>query len=69
MLTGALLFGLTYNQVYPALSRIANAGPIVLPEVIDANHWLVIGLFTVIALLLFYALERAIRIRSDKMGA
>lgn len=69
MLTGALLFGLTYNQVYPALSRIANAGPIVLPDVIDANHWLVIGLFTAITLVLFYTLERAIRMRLDKTRA
>src|SRR5512142_1394144 len=48
MFSGALLFGLTYNQVYPALRKIADSGPIVLPDVIDANHWLVIGLFTVI---------------------
>jgi hypothetical protein len=69
MLSGALLFGLTYNQVYPALSQIANAGPIALPELIDANHWLVIGLFTVITIVLFYALERAIRLRRNKVDA
>ncbi len=69
MLFGALLFGLTYNQVYPALSKIANAGPIVLPELIDANHWLVIGLFTAITLVLFYALERAIRLRRDRAAS
>ena len=69
MLGGALLFGLTYNQVYPALSKIANAGPITLPQLIDTNHWLVIGLFTVIAIVLFYALERAIRARLDKTKA
>lgn len=67
MLFGALLFGLTYSQVYPAISKIANEGPIVLPEVVDANHWLVIGLFTVITLVLFYALERAIRLRRDRV--
>ncbi|HLF29225.1 MAG TPA: YeeE/YedE thiosulfate transporter family protein [Anaerolineae bacterium] len=69
MLSGALLFGLTYNQVYPALSQIANSGPVTLPQVIDASHWLVIGLFTVITLVLFYALERAIRMRVDKTKA
>lgn len=69
MLSGALLFGLTYNQVYPALSQIANAGPIALPALIDANHWLVIGLFTVITIVLFYALERAIRLRRNKVDA
>ena len=66
---GALLFGLTYNQVYPALSQIANAGPIVLPELINTNHWLVIALFAAIALVLFYVLERAIRMRADKTQA
>jgi hypothetical protein len=69
MLSGALLFGLTYNQVYPAISKIANSGAITLPEVMDAGHWLVIGLFTAISLVLFYALERAIKMRADKTKA
>lgn len=66
MLIGALLFGLTYNQVYPALSKLANIGAVVLPDLIEANHWLVIALFTAIALVLFYTLERAIRLRADR---
>lgn len=66
MLVGALLFGLTYNQVYPALSKIANLGAVVLPDLIDTNHWLVIALFGAITLVLFYALERAIKMRRDK---
>jgi len=69
MLAGALAFGLSYNRVYPALSQIANSGPIVLPDVIGADHWLVIGLFTAITLVLFYTLERAIRVRFDKTRA
>ena len=69
MFSGALLFGLTYNQVYPAISKLANFGPVTLPEVIDANHWLVIGLFTAITIVLFYVLERAIRMRADKTKA
>jgi len=68
MLVGALLFGLTYNQVYPALSKLANLGTIVLPELIETNHWLVIALFTAIALLLFYALERAIKLRRNRVS-
>ena len=66
MLVGALLFGLTYNQVYPALSKIANAGNVVLPDLIGTNHWLVIALFGAITLALFYALERAIKLRRNK---
>ena len=69
MFSGALLFGLTYNQVYPAISKLANSGPVTLPEVIDANHWLVIGLFTAITIVLFYVLERAVRMRADKTKA
>ena len=69
MLVGAMLFGLTYNQVYPAISKIANEGPIVLPEVIDANHWLVIGLFAAITIVLFYTLERAIRMRRNRVAS
>ncbi len=69
MLSGALLFGLTYNQVYPAINKLANFGPITLPDVIEADHWLVIGLFTAITIVLFYALERAIRLRADRTKA
>jgi hypothetical protein len=69
MLVGALLFGLTYNSVYLQLNKIASEARIVLPDAIDANHWLVIALFTAITLVLFYALERAIRLRADKAKA
>ncbi len=66
MLTGALLFGLTYNQVYPVLSQIANSGPVTLPQVLEVNHWLVIAIFAVIALLMFYVVDRTIKMRADK---
>jgi hypothetical protein len=69
MFFGALMFGLTYNQVYPALSKIANAGPVTLPDVLDVNHWLVIAIFTVISLILFYVVDRAIKMRVDKTKA
>jgi len=69
MLVGALLFGLTYNSVYLQLNKIASEARIVLPDAIDANHWLVIALFTAITLVLFYALERAIRLRRNKAEA
>jgi len=69
MLVGALLFGLTYNSVYLQLNKIASEARIVLPDAIDANHWLVIALFTAITLVLFYALERAIKLRRDKAEA
>jgi uncharacterized membrane protein YedE/YeeE len=66
MFSGALLFGLTYNQVYPAISKIANSGPVTLPDVLNVNHWLIIAIFTAISLVLFYTIDRALKMRADK---
>src|SRR5512141_2326330 len=66
MLFGGLLFGLTYNQVYPVLSQIANSGPVTLPQVLEVNHWLVIAIFAVISLILFYVVDRTLKMRADK---
>jgi len=66
MLTGALLFGLTYNSVYLQINKLATDARIVIPDAIDVNAWLVIGLFTAVTLLLFYILERAIKMRPNK---
>ena len=67
MLTGALLFGLTYQSVYLQINKLATDARIVIPDAIDVNAWLVIGLFTAITLLLFYILERAIKMRPNKV--
>src|SRR5512135_1754863 len=69
MLTGALLFGLTYNSVYLQINKLATDARIVIPDAIDVNAWLVIGLFTAVTLLLFYILERAIKMRRNKVEA
>ena len=66
MLSGGLLFGLTYNSVYLQINKIAEESRVVLPDVIDTNHWLVIALFVAITLILFYALDRAIKLRVNK---
>ncbi len=57
-LSGAILFGLTYQSVYPAISKIANLGNVTLPEALHVNPWLVIIFFAEISLLLFYWLAR-----------
>ena len=67
MLTGALLFGLTYNSVYLQINKLATDARVVIPDVVDVNAWLVIGLFTAVTLLLFYILERAIKMRRNKV--
>jgi hypothetical protein len=69
MLAGALLFGLTYQSVYLQINKLASDARVVIPEAIDVNAWLVIALFTAVTLLLFYVLERAIKIRRNKIEA
>ena len=66
MLTGALLFGLTYNSVYLQINKLATDARIVIPDAINVNPWLVIALFTAVTLLLFYILDRAIKMRPNK---
>jgi hypothetical protein len=67
MLTGALLFGLTYQSVYLQINKLASEARIVIPDAIDVNAWLVIGLFTAVSLLVLYVLERAIKMRPNKV--
>jgi len=57
-LTGAILYGLMYAQVFPQISALANLGSTVIPDLFRVNHWLVIILFTQIALILFYVLGK-----------
>ncbi len=66
MLGGALLFGLTYQSVYLQINKLATDARLVIPDAIEVNAWLVIALFTAVTLLLFYILERAIKMRPDK---
>jgi hypothetical protein len=69
MLGGALLFGLTYQSVYLQINKLATDARVVIPDAIDVNAWLVIALFTAVTLLLFYILERAIKMRRNKVEA
>ena len=65
-LVGAILFGLTYPAVFPAISGIANLGSVYLPELANVNQWLLIGLFTLVILFLFYVLKRIGEPRRDR---
>jgi len=66
-LTGAVIFGLTYEQVFPQISAIANYGNVIIPELWNLNPYLVVILFTLFSLLLFYLIDRAGLIRKDKI--
>ncbi len=65
-LVGAALFGLTYQQVFPVISGIANLGNVVIPDLWNVSSFLFIALFTLIALLLFYLIDRAGLKRKEK---
>jgi hypothetical protein len=69
MLAGALLFGLTYQAVYLQINKLTTEARLVIPDAIDVNAWLVIALFTAVTLLLFYILERAIKLRRNQIEA
>ena len=57
-MTGAVIFGLTYQQVFPQISKLANIGNVVMPDLWNLNPYLTVTVFAVMALLLFYAIDR-----------
>ncbi len=58
-LTGAVIYGLTYQQVFPTISAVANYGSAIIPDLWHVNAFLFITLFAAISLFLFYLIERA----------
>ena len=65
-LVGAIIFGLTYQQVFPQISAIANYGNVVMPGLWNLNPYLTVLAFSVMALLLFYLIDRAGMQRKEK---
>jgi hypothetical protein len=65
-LTGAVLFGLTYQQVFPQISKLANLGNVVMPDLWNINPYLTVLAFALMALLLFYLIDRAGLQRKEK---
>ena len=66
-LTGAVLYGLTYEAVFPKLSSYANYGNVVIPTLWGVSPFLFITVFTLMALLLFYFIDRAGLSRKNKL--
>jgi hypothetical protein len=64
-LTGAVLFGLTYQQIMPQVTALANLGNVVIPDLWNLSPLLFILLFALIAVLLFYLIDRAGLSRKD----
>ena len=57
-LVGALLFGLTYTSFMPQLMKIGNYGNVALPDLWHISPYLAIFVFALLALALFYAIDR-----------
>ncbi len=66
-LVGAILFGVTYAQVFPVISGIANLGAIYMPDLFAVNHWLLILFLAVFSGYLFYILARKGDPRPDRV--
>jgi hypothetical protein len=66
-LTGAAIFGLTYQQVFPKIEKIAKVGNVVIPDLWNLSPYLLVILFALISVLLFYAIDRAGFHRKDRM--
>ena len=58
-LVGAGIYGLTYPDIFPAISALANAGSVVVPDVWNLSPFLTVLLFALMAMFLFYLIDRA----------
>jgi uncharacterized protein len=57
-LTGAALFGLTYDRVFPPIVRMLNLGNVVMPDLWNVNAMLIVFALLLMALVMFYAIDR-----------
>jgi hypothetical protein len=57
-LVGAVIFGLTYQMVFPIISAIANYGSTTIPVIWNLNPALTVLFFTLVSLFLFYLIDR-----------
>jgi len=67
-LTGAVIYGLIYPQVFPAISAAANYGNVVASQLLNVDAWLLVTLFALMSVVLFYLIDRAGLRRREKMG-
>ena len=65
-LAGAVIYGLTYQQVFPQISKLANLGGVVMPDLWNLTPYLTVLAFSLMALLLFYLIDRMGMQRKEK---
>lgn len=61
LFTGALLFGVTFESIGPALRGEPGCAPTTIPGALGVSGWLVVIVLGEVAALLFYAIERGVR--------
>jgi uncharacterized membrane protein YedE/YeeE len=57
LIAGALLFGFTYQWIFPVIVRVANLGNVTLPALLGVDGMMVVAIFVILTLVLFYFLE------------
>jgi len=57
-LVGGVIFGLAYPAIMPAIKDIANYGSVVIPDMWGINPILAIIVFALLALVIFYLVDR-----------
>lgn len=63
-----MIYGLTYQQVFPQIEKLAKVGNVVMPDLWNLNPYLFIALFALITVFLFYLIDRAGLFRKDKLA-
>ena len=53
-----MIYGLTYQQVFPQISAIASYGNAIIPDLWNVSPFLFILMFSLMSLLLFYLIDR-----------
>jgi uncharacterized membrane protein YedE/YeeE len=57
LIAGALLFGFTYQWIFPVIVKVANLGNVTLPGLLGVNSMILVAIFVILTLVLFYFLE------------
>ncbi len=57
---------MVYEQVFPLVSKLANYGNVVIPDLWNLNPYLTVFAFALMALLLFYFIDRVGMQRKQK---
>ncbi|MBI1281872.1 MAG: YeeE/YedE family protein [Anaerolineaceae bacterium] len=66
-LVGAGIYGLTYQYVFPAISKLANIGNVVIPDLWNLSPFLTVVFFALLSMFLFYLIDRAGLQRKNRM--